>query len=275
MKNTKCIHAALAGILLTAASTGLFAAEQGNGWLNGPWRFSALGYGWLPQAPANIKHNNNDVENLPENTDTIVDGLELAAMLEFEAHKGRLGLFLSPIYYKGKADEHFTGPLGERRKLTVKEKVFLADYGVSWALGPWNLGAEADTATLTLSPFVGARYFHDPIEMKVDPGVIEIDNGLDEEITVEFNTPIIGVKAAVKLSERWDFAVSADFGVANADEVDSTRQYLGGVNYRFKIKHVATRVIAGYRYLHLDLENQPIEVHVDVKGPFIGFGADF
>jgi hypothetical protein len=194
-------------------------------------------------------------------------------MFELEVHKGRLGFFVSPVYYKGEANERFEGPLGESRKLTVKEKVWIVDYGVGWDLGPWKLGTGAGTPTLTVSPFVGARYFHDPIEMKVSP-FLEGQN-LDETITVEFNTPFVGAKAAVKLSERWGFAVEGDYGVLNDSKVDKTWQFMGAVNYHFKIKDVASHVVVGYRYLYLDLENKTLEVEVDIRGPLVGFGVEF
>jgi len=159
--NSQLMHISLAGILLAVISNNVSAAAQGNGWLDGPWRFSVLAYGWAPEAPATIKLDQQEVANLPEDPDTILDGLEMAAMFELEAHKGRLGFFVSPVYYKGKVSEHFNGPTGQRRKLTVEEKVWLVDYGVGWALGPWKLGAKPDAPSLTLSPFAGFRYFHE------------------------------------------------------------------------------------------------------------------
>ena len=38
---------------------------------------------------------------------------------------------------------------------------------------------------------------------------------------------------------------------------------------------VSSKVSAGYRYLHIDYEDQPVELKVDVKGPFIGVGWEF
>ena len=41
------------------------------------------------------------------------------------------------------------------------------------------------------------------------------------------------------------------------------------------LSDVASRVIVGYRYLHVDLKNDEIELEVDVKGPLVGFGVEF
>ena len=147
----------IAALAMTLNAGAVLAEETGEGWLDGPWRFGAIAYGWLPEAPATVKLDQQEVANLPEDLDTIIDGLEVAAMLEFNAHKGRLGLFLSPVYYDGKEDTNFQGVLGEERKLTVEEEVWLIDYGVGWDLGTWKLGQGADAPELTLSPFAGFR----------------------------------------------------------------------------------------------------------------------
>jgi len=263
----------IAALAMTLNAGAVLAEETGEGWLDGPWRFGAIAYGWLPEAPATVKVDQEEVANMPEDLDSIIDGLEMAAMLEFNAHKGRLGLFLSPVYYDGKEDTNFQGVLGEERKLTVEEEVWLIDYGVGWDLGTWKLGQGADAPELTLSPFAGFRYFHDPIQMQVAPGIL--DMGFYQKTTVEINTPLMGLKAAVKFSDRWSLGVEGDYGVFDDSEVNETYQYMGVVNYHFTMKNVSSHVLFGYRFLHLDLENNEIAVDVDVKGPLIGIGVNF
>ncbi len=113
---------------------------RGAGLAEAPWRFSAKGYGWLPEAPVDIYIDQQEVANLPESLDNILDDLDLAAMFELEAHKGKLGFFISPIYYEGKDTEHFEVLPGERRKFTMEESVWVVDYGVSYEIGQWRLG---------------------------------------------------------------------------------------------------------------------------------------
>ena len=45
--------------------------------------------------------------------------------------------------------------------------------------------------------------------------------------------------------------------------------------YRFKIGNVSSEVFAGYRYLKIDYEKQPVTLKVDVFGPFFGIGWEF
>jgi hypothetical protein len=47
------------------------------------------------------------------------------------------------------------------------------------------------------------------------------------------------------------------------------------VGYHFKIGDVSSQLFAGYRYLHLNYEDDPLKVEVDVKGPLVGIGVEF
>ncbi len=88
------------------------SAEQvGAGWREAPWRFHVNVYGWLPHAPVDIKVDGNKVASAPESLDNILDDLEMTAMLEFEVHKGRIGVFASPVYYDGKDPDPHPGQL--------------------------------------------------------------------------------------------------------------------------------------------------------------------
>jgi len=93
------------------------------------WRFSLSVYGWLPDAPVDIRIDGNTVASMPESLDNIISSIRMAAMFEVEAHKGPIGFFASPIYYKGEADEKFIGALGQKRKVTLKEIVGFVHVG--------------------------------------------------------------------------------------------------------------------------------------------------
>jgi len=273
MKFATIINSLVGALLLVGASTSLSAAQDGQGWRDAPWRFSAKIYGWLPEAPATITIDQEEVANLPESLDNILDSLEVMAMFELEAHKGPLGFFISPIYYDGKYTEHFTGLPGERHKFTLEESVWLVDYGVAYEIGQWRLGEAADSPTVTVEPFVGGLYFHDNIKIDVTPGLL--DRGLKIRKTIEFNTPIVGLNTLLRFNHRWDLRVSGNYGVFNSSKVNNTWQGLGLLGYHFKIKNIPSQVFVGYRYLHLDYEDDPLELEIDVKGPLVGFGFEF
>lgn len=264
----KQIWTILAVVLIAASSTVALAADPAEeGWLDGPWRYSGVIYGWMPEAPMSLFLDQDELGNVPESFSNILDSLQMASMLEFEAHKGRLGFFVSPLYYKGKFNENFAGKLGQSHKFTLKETVWLVDYGVGLDIGTWK--------GVTVTPFFGARYLHDDLSIKVPPG--ELDLGVDFATTIKINTPFAGIKAAMNIGEDWSLAVEGDWGVFNDSKVNKTYQYTGVGSYHFTMKKLPARVLFGYRYLHLDIENDvtTVRIKVTVKGPFIGLGVSF
>lgn len=243
------------------------------GWREAPWRFIVNVYGWLPDAPVDIKVDGNEVAHYPESFDNIFDSLDMASMFEVEVHKGPIGVFVSPLYYKGEYSEHFTGLLEERRKATLDEKVWLIKYGASYDLGPWHLGNNSDSPAVVLQPYAGFLYLHDDIEVKVSPGVL--DNGLDKDTTLSFNTPIIGVNTLWDLTKRWSLRLGGNYGGWDVDDVEETWEFVATVAYRFKMWNVSSKVFGGYRYLHLEYKKRGIEIDLDVKGPLFGIGWEF
>lgn len=212
--------------------------------------------------------------NLPENLSTIIDDLKLGAMLEFEVHKGPIGIFFSPIFYKGDESDHFKGKLGERRKFGLKETVFLIDYGISYDFGPWPLSKKPNSyKNVIFQPYAGVRFLHDNIRINVSPG--EIDPGLSVHKTVKFNTPIIGLNTIWNLSRRWYLRVGGDVGGWKIDNVDITYQVIGTVAYRFKTWDVSSKVFAGYRYIYIDYNKDDLGINLSVKGPLVGVGVEF
>lgn len=257
------------GALATSA-----IATEGESWWDEPMRFHVNVYGWLPEAPATIKVDGEEVAGLPESLDTILDSLDAAAMFELEAHKGPVGVFVNTVYYEGEDDTSFTGPLGQRRKLEVSEdKVFIVTYGLGYSLGTWQLAKDAAYPRVTVTPYVGGFYFHDDLTMKVKPGAL--DHGLNFKKNVEVHSPNVGLQTNWEFTDRFFVSLAGHYGGWDVDDVHRTRQFIGTGGYRFKMWDVSSKVFAGYRYLHLDLRKSDIEVHVDAKGPFVGLGWEF
>ncbi len=244
----------------------LYAEEE-------PWRFNVNVYGWLPEAPADIIINDEEVAHLPESFDTIIDGLQMAAMFELQAHKGPFGVFASSMYFDGEGDKHFTGLLDEKRKVTVSERLWLISYGASYDIGPFNLGENSGAPTVILQPYVGGLYFYDDLEMNVEPGALDL--GLDYKTTIKFNTPIIGANTLWDITKNWTLRVGGNYGGWDVDHVKETYEFLGAAGYRFTMWDVNSKVFAGYRYVHINLKKNDIQIKVDVKGPLFGIGWEF
>ena len=273
MNFTKVNIPLLAAIILVVIFVTPAAAQEDTDWRSAPWRFSVKGYGWMPEAPATIKIDDQEVANMPESFDNIFDSMELSVMMEFEAHKGRLGFFISPIYYEGKDTEKFTGLEGVRRKVTLKETVWAIDYGVAYEIGTWRLGEQPNSPVLTVEPFAGGFYLHDKIKIDLNPGFFDI--GLKIRKTIEFNTPIVGLNTLLRVSDRWSLRASGNYGGWGVDHVDRTYQGIGLLGYHFKMMDLSSQVFAGYRYLKIHYDENPLDIEVAIKGPLFGIGIDF
>lgn len=237
-----------------------------------PWRFSVLGYGWLPSAPATIT-TDSTIVNLPESFDKILDSLEFALMAEAEVHKGPFGVYVAPVYYDGKDNERFTGALGQSRKLTIEESVWVVDYGVSYELGVLRIGDDIpESPKVTLQPYVGGRYLHDNIKLDLDEGLL--DQGLRIRETLEFNTPLVGFDTDWEFQGGWRFRLGGDYGGFNVDDVDETWQFYTALGYTFDLWGQTGKVFGGYRYLHIEYQKE-LGVELTVKGPLVGFGLEF
>jgi hypothetical protein len=236
------------------------------------WKFSANVYGWIPWAPVDIEAGGQSV-HFSESFSTLLDSLIFAATGEAEVHKGPFGVFVSPAYYKGETDEKIRGPLGGSHKATLKESVWLINYGASYDLGTLRLGDAPGSPTVTLRPYAGASYLHDNIKFDIMPGLLGPD--LRERTTIEFNTPIIGLNTLWDLSDRWSLRIGGYYGGWGVDDVDGTYQIVGDVAYHFQAWDQPAKLFVGYRHLHLNYDDGPAVLKLTVTGPFLGFGVGF
>ena len=277
MKTTKSIIPLRLLLLFLVATLATPALVQGKGFSwDDPWKFHVNVYGWLPEAPATIAVDDLELVDVPEDLDTILDSLEAAAMFELEAHKGPLVQLLNNVYYKGKYDEHFTGPISkQRRKYSLEEEVWAIKYGAGYKFGPWDSDTSADM-DLTLIPWVGGFFFHDDWQVKVSSAKPEfLFNSINKDGTLDFNTPMVGLGSRVNLTELWYLNLSFGYVVWDVSNVDEIYDFIGNAAYRFKMWNVDSKFLIGYRYLHIDYEDKPVALEVDVKGPFLGIGWEF
>lgn len=79
------------------------------------------------------------------------------------------------------------------------------------------------------------------------------------------------LKHAALHTDRWYLRIGGNFGGWGVDNVDSTYELGVAAAYRFKMWGASTQAFFGYRYLHIEHE-EDLNLHVDIKGPIIGIG---
>ncbi len=236
----------------------------------GPWRFTFAGYGWLPDAPADIKLNHGDA-TLPEDLGTIIDDLQFGAMADLELRKGSFGAYFAPIIIFLQDTEVINGPL-RSHKVTIDEDAYLMDFGLSYEVGRWQLWNHADwilpSPKVAVELIAGGRALIDDIKVKIEPG-----RTFEPEIS--FVAPVFGLRAFWDLTDRLNLRMGGDYGGFDVDNLDETYNAMGLVGWRFKPKpYLNINVYAGYRFLHIDYK-KIAEIEVDIKGPFVGLAFEF
>ena len=241
--------------------------------LDGPWRFTAAMYGWLPEIPLELNLGRVHATGLID-LGTILDDLQFTAMLDFEVRKGPFGAYFAPIVIFLEDTETVPGAL-RSHKVTIDDFAFLADFGLSYEVGRWHLGKKPDSPAVAVEPFVGARWLIDDVKIKIKPGGPLRPGGDTLSPEIAFIAPVIGLRTFWDLTERWNVRIEGDYGGFDVDHLEKTWNALGIVGYRFRpTKSLAINVFAGYRYLYVQYK-KIAKLKVSIRGPLIGVALEF
>ena len=93
----------------------------------------------------------------------------------------------------------------------------------------------------------------------------------NREVTVSWVDPIIGLRGAYPLNDRFSVSGRADIGGFGVGS-ELTWQAYGGVNYAFTDAWYGT---LGYRYMSIDYEADRLTLDIDLHGPLIGVTYQF
>ena len=79
----------------------------------------------------------------------------------------------------------------------------------------------------------------------------------------------------MQLKDNWGFLLEGDYGGFGVDEMEKTYLMAGYFDYKFKWKKFTSRAFVGYRFLHLDVENDTTAINVNIQGPIFGISFIF
>jgi hypothetical protein len=265
------LHAAclaLAAGLCSPASTAHAAAEQ---LVSEQWQFQLTPYLWALALDGDVTVKS--VKTKPSvDFDEIFDHLDYGLMVEGEARKGRIGVYVNAIY----ADLSDTDKIAGIR-LRADAQTVWAGAGAYYRLGPWALDPEAGLAgpKVVVDPYAGARYTYLNTKIKIRGGGPQVDANKD------WVDPVIGLRTLWQLTPKWSVTALGDiggFGISGAS--DFSWQATGLVGYSFGLLgDDNAKVLAGYRALSQDYQSgsgrNEFKWDMTLHGPVLGLAIGF
>lgn len=260
MKNWGKFSAAVLSTSLALGTTQTQAAEEGE------WEFAvAPMYLWAKAIDATTSAAGRESSLDLDFKNDILENLDSAFAIHFEARKDKLGLFLE--YNFASLDPSVEGGLGPielNADITYDDTMW--EGGVTWAF------AESDSTRWEV--IGGLRYYEQDLELKLQssgPGLLPSKTRVGDDWVHPFG----GVRVITKMTDRWTFRVRADVGYE-----DSHNRALQGIltfDYRFRDWGSA---FVGYRYLDMDFDNtssgrNQYSFDGDQAGPLVGINFYF
>lgn len=199
--------------------------------------------------------------------DDILENLDAAFAIHFEAKQGNLTLFAE--YNYGKLDPSVAIDMGPATiNADIDFRDVMGELGVAYAF--------ADSGSTRWEVLGGVRQFDQEMDVKIStpvdgPGILPDKISGGDDWWQGFG----GFRVTAKVSERWSFVGRADVGYKNTN--NKAGQAIGFFDYRFR---GWGSFFAGYRYLDTDYDNRKSGVDgyaFDAKqqGPILGLNFYF
>jgi opacity protein-like surface antigen len=242
--------------LIAIASFGAPASAQ-EAARNAGWTGQATIYGWIPAV--NGAQEGRDGEPVIDlDQQDVLSRLDMAFMGAAEIRKDRFGLLLDVVYADLSNDGEWV-----RGRLDTETGLRLGMYTVAAAYRVH----EADRRFVDL--YAGARFFD--AKLSFDFSTPDFD-ARDRDASLEWADPIVGVRGAMPLTERWSVSGFADVGGFDGRD-DLSWELYGGANYAITGAWSAT---LGYRYMSVLYQaTDRAKLDVDIQGPVVGITYAF
>ncbi|MFL5337458.1 MAG: hypothetical protein ACJ8H8_30865 [Geminicoccaceae bacterium] len=279
MKRCRTVNSALL-LSLTACVFGTPAGAQDSAAPGADrWQLSVTPYLWATALKGDAGVGRTDAK-VDASFSDVLDNLNGALMLEAELRKGRFGL-ISDTIYANLEDNAATAE--ERLKVDATATMLIQSLAGTYRLGTWQLAdfASAGPLSVTVDPYAGLRYTYLDTELK---GKLDLpDFGIDARRTAEQSEhwvdPIVGLRTAWTLGERWSLVLAGDVGGISTSDQYSAEAF-GLVGYRFGLfgENNAT-ALAGYRVLKQKYEDgsgrDRFDWDMTIHGPIVGLKITF
>ena len=226
------------------------------------WHFNVAPYLWGASLNGDVRIGRVEADVDLDFIDILKD-LSLGAMLYAEARKQRYGAFTNMFFVRTRDSS------GGDVDVDVKSDTAQIAVGGFYRVLEWQWGETADGSPLQLAvePLAGIRWSYLRAEVQFSGGgAIDLPQADRSESFVD---PIVGVRLASDLSERWLAFVSGDVGGFSVGS-DYSWNVQGYIGYRMTMFGTPTILSAGYRALHQKYKDGDFRWDVTQHGPILG-----
>jgi hypothetical protein len=193
--------------------------------------------------------------------DDILDNIEFGAMASWRGERGRFAVVADLIYMALEQKKSGLGPFGGTRAKVEADQLIMELDG-SWAV------------TDRLDAYGGLRYWELDNELDVVGGG-PLGETLSANKTEDWVDPIVGLRYAWPLNDRWEFIVRGDLGGFG---IGSDFTWHASAFANWKVSEHGS-VLLGYRHLDVDYDDgsgsSRFRWDVAEGGPAAGFAWRF
>ena len=234
-------------------------SAQGADWTQG-WSGQATLYGWFPTITgAQEGRDGRPIVDL--DAEDILRALDFGFMGAAEVRNGRFGLLLDVVYVD--LSEDGNGLFPERpNAIRTEVGTKLTMFTLAGAYRAY----EAEGSSVDI--YAGARWYDVDLsfDARNDRFQVSRDAGVD------WVDPIVGVRGAIPLGERWTLSGFADIGGFD-ESSDLSWEVYAGASYAFSERWAGT---IGYRYMSILYEaTERATLDIEVQGPVLGITYKF
>lgn len=240
-----------AGAILATFVPAIGSAQQ----TPGGWSGQATLYGWLPTITGAQERRNGDPAVDLDNAD-VLSALDFAFMGAAEIRNGKWGLLVDLVYADLSQDGTW---VDQRLRTEVGTKLTLFTLAAAYRV------YEAERRFVDL--YAGGRYYNTDLSFDIKSDRFDRTRNAD----LSWGDPIVGIRAATPLIDRFSVSGFADIGGFEANS-DLSWEVYGGVNYDLTEKFAAT---LGYRYMSIEYEANRATLDIDIQGPVLGLTYRF
>jgi hypothetical protein len=197
------------------------------------WKYKFSIYGWLPDIRGTLNQEDPETGNIVKiDADTLLDNLDMTAMLAFEARRGeRWSLLADMIYLDLGAEESGAVTVPDVPDLVLDAEARLDLKGWIVSLGGARRVIERERGTLGVT--FAVRYFNmdSDLDLRLEgPIPPELSQAAFADEATLWDG-VVGIRGQLHLGKHWYVPYHLDAGTG---ESDFTWQAMAGIGYRFR-----------------------------------------